>query len=66
MIYVEVGAEHDRDLMLRKLIESQYVRNDTMLGRGRFRVKGDVVEVRARTTRRLRTASPSSATKWRG
>src|SRR6185503_7648257 len=45
MIYVEVGAEHDRDLLLRKLIESQYVRNDTMLGRGRFRVKGDVVEV---------------------
>ena len=31
--------------MLRKLIDSQYVRNDTMLGRGRFRVKGDVVEV---------------------
>jgi excinuclease ABC subunit B len=45
MIYVEVGAEQDRDLMLRKLIDSQYVRNDTMLGRGRFRVKGDVVEV---------------------
>src|SRR5437764_1366836 len=45
MIYVEVDAEHDRDLLLRKLIDSQYVRNDTMLGRGRFRVKGDVVEV---------------------
>jgi excinuclease ABC subunit B len=45
MIYVEVGAEHDRDLLLRKLIDSQYVRNDTVLGRGRFRVKGDVVEV---------------------
>src|SRR5207253_4746875 len=30
---------------LRKLIDSQYVRNDTVLGRGRFRVKGDVVEV---------------------
>ncbi len=45
MIYVEVGADHDRDLLLRKLIDSQYVRNDTMLGRGRFRVKGDVVEV---------------------
>ncbi|HZT84032.1 MAG TPA: excinuclease ABC subunit UvrB [Gaiellaceae bacterium] len=45
MIYVEVGAEQDRDLLLRKLIDSQYVRNDTMLGRGRFRVKGDVVEV---------------------
>ena len=45
MIYVEVGAEQDRDLLLRKLIDSQYVRNDTVLGRGRFRVKGDVVEV---------------------
>jgi excinuclease ABC subunit B len=31
--------------MLRKLIDIQYVRNDTLLGRGRFRVKGDVVEV---------------------
>jgi excinuclease ABC subunit B len=45
MIYLEVGAEQDRDLLLRKLIDSQYVRNDTLLGRGRFRVKGDVVEV---------------------
>jgi excinuclease ABC subunit B len=45
MIYLEVGTEHDRDLMLRKLIDSQYVRNDAVLGRGRFRVKGDVVEV---------------------
>ncbi len=45
MIYLEVGEEHDRDLLLRKLIDSQYVRNDTVLGRGRFRVKGDVVEV---------------------
>jgi excinuclease ABC subunit B len=45
VIILEVGEEHDRDLMLRKLIDSQYVRNDTMLGRGRFRVKGDVVEV---------------------
>jgi excinuclease ABC subunit B len=45
VIILEVGEEQDRDLMLRKLIDSQYVRNDTMLGRGRFRVKGDVVEV---------------------
>jgi excinuclease ABC subunit B len=45
MIYLETGAEHDRDMLLRKLIDSQYVRNDTVLGRGRFRVKGDVVEV---------------------
>ncbi len=45
MIYLETGAEQDRDLLLRKLIDSQYVRNDTVLGRGRYRVKGDVVEV---------------------
>jgi excinuclease ABC subunit B len=45
VVYLEVGQEHDRDLMLRKLIDIQYVRNDTLLGRGRFRVKGDVVEV---------------------
>src|SRR5207248_2403285 len=45
VIILEVGGEHDRDLMLRKLVDSQYLRNDTMLGRGRFRVKGDIVEV---------------------
>jgi excinuclease ABC subunit B len=45
VVYVETGQEHDRDLMLRKLIDIQYVRNDTLLGRGRFRVKGDIVEV---------------------
>jgi len=45
VVYVEMGQEHDRDLMLRKLIDIQYVRNDTLLGRGRFRVRGDVVEV---------------------
>jgi excinuclease ABC subunit B len=45
VIILAVGEEHDRDLMLRKLIDSQYVRNDAVLGRGRFRVKGDVVEV---------------------
>jgi excinuclease ABC subunit B len=45
VVFVTVGEDHDRDLMLRKLIDIQYVRNDTLLGRGRFRVKGDVVEV---------------------
>src|SRR5690242_2541648 len=45
LLYLEVGAESDRDGVLRKLIESQYVRNDAILGRGRFRVKGDILEV---------------------
>jgi excinuclease ABC subunit B len=31
--------------MLRKLVDIQYQRNDSYLGRGRFRVRGDVVEV---------------------
>src|SRR5205809_710975 len=47
VVLLTVGEEHDRDLALRKLIDIQYVRNDTLLGRGRFRVKGDVVEVQA-------------------
>ena len=45
VVFLTVGEETDRDVMLRKLIDIQYVRNDTLLGRGRFRVKGDVIEV---------------------
>src|SRR5215831_11824474 len=45
VLILQVGEEHPRDDALRKLIESQYVRNDSVLGRGRFRVKGDVMEV---------------------
>src|SRR5205823_5252397 len=45
VVFVNVGEEQDRDLMLRKLIDIQYARNDTLLGRGRFRVKGDMVEI---------------------
>src|SRR4029450_832358 len=45
VLILTVGEEHDRDLALRKLIDSQYSRNDTVLGRGRFRVKGDMVEI---------------------
>ena len=45
VVILNVGEEHDRDTLLRKLIDTQYVRNDTLLGRGRFRVKGDVIEV---------------------
>src|SRR6476620_5283071 len=45
VVFVNVGEEHDRDEILRQLIDIQYARNDTILGRGRFRVKGDVIEV---------------------
>ena len=45
VLILDVGATIDRDEVLRMLIESQYARNDTVLARGRFRVKGDIVEV---------------------
>src|SRR5213596_604261 len=45
LVFLNVGEEQDRDLMLRKLIDIQYARNDTALGRGRFRVRGDVIEI---------------------
>jgi len=35
----------DRNVLLRKLIEAQYVRNDIELKRGCFRVKGDTIDV---------------------
>src|SRR5438067_6974899 len=45
VVFLTVGEESDRDLVLRKLVDIQYSRNDTLLGRGRFRVRGDVIEV---------------------
>src|SRR4029078_2640326 len=45
IVFLTVGEETDRDLVLRKLIDIQYARNDTLLGRGRFRVRGDVIEI---------------------
>ena len=45
VLILETGVEQDRDEALRKLVDNQYVRNDNVLGRGRFRVKGDIVEI---------------------
>lgn len=39
------GDYVDRDELLRKLVHLQYNRNDTALGRGTFRVRGDTLEV---------------------
>ncbi|MDA0173199.1 excinuclease ABC subunit UvrB [Solirubrobacter taibaiensis] len=39
------GDDVDRDELLRKLVHLQYNRNDTALGRGTFRVRGDTLEV---------------------
>jgi excinuclease ABC subunit B len=45
LVKVEVGAEYPRDKLLRALVDIQYQRNDMLLGRARFRARGDVVEV---------------------
>jgi excinuclease ABC subunit B len=39
------GETIDRDRLLRKLVSIQYTRNDTVLARGTFRVKGETLEV---------------------
>ncbi|MGF1491831.1 MAG: excinuclease ABC subunit UvrB [Microcoleaceae cyanobacterium] len=44
-IPLRVGEEIDQRQMLRDLATIQYTRNDTELTRGRFRVKGDVLEI---------------------
>jgi excinuclease ABC subunit B len=41
----KVGDSIDRDEVLRKLVKMQYQRNDTALGRGSFRVRGEVLEI---------------------
>ena len=45
VIEIRVGDKLDRNVFLRKLVSSLYVRNDVDLARGNFRVKGDTVEV---------------------
>jgi excinuclease ABC subunit B len=40
-----VGEHIDQRAFLRKLVDMQYERNDTNLTRGRFRVRGDTIEV---------------------
>jgi len=45
MLQLEVGAEFDRDSLLRHLVGIQYTRNDVAFSRGTFRVRGDTLEV---------------------
>ena len=45
MVRLKVGDEHDRDSMLRRLVEIQYTRNDMTFTRGTFRVRGDTLEI---------------------
>ena len=42
---LQVGQQTGRDLVLRKLVDMQYQRGDLDFQRGRYRVRGDVVEI---------------------
>lgn len=45
VIELKRGKLLDRNVLLRRLVDSLYVRNDLELNRGNFRVKGDTVDI---------------------
>ena len=45
LLVVRTGEEHDQRSILKRLVELQYERNDMNLVRGKFRVRGDTIEV---------------------
>ncbi len=44
-VYLDRGSEIDLDDLKRRLVSLQYERNDAVLERGRFRVRGDTLEI---------------------
>ena len=45
MVDLSVGVDYDMRSILRRLVDMQFDRNDATLGRGKFRVRGDTIEV---------------------
>ncbi|MGZ7135364.1 MAG: excinuclease ABC subunit UvrB [Methanobacterium sp.] len=45
LLHMRVGEVHEREEILSKLIHIQYERNDIDFTRGKFRVRGDVIEI---------------------
>jgi excinuclease ABC subunit B len=45
ILRLKAGARHDQRYILRRLVDMQYERNDMNLVRGKFRVRGDTIEV---------------------
>src|SRR5215217_92952 len=45
LIELHTGVDYDQRSILRKLVDLRYDRNDLTLGRGKFRVRGDTIEV---------------------
>jgi excinuclease ABC subunit B len=45
LVELHTGVDYDQRSILRRLVDLQYDRNDMTLGRGKFRVRGDTIEV---------------------
>lgn len=45
MVYLHIGGNYDQRDLMRQLVGMQYERNDMNLVRGKFRVRGDTLEV---------------------
>jgi excinuclease ABC subunit B len=45
MVMIEVGKEYEREDILRRLVDIRYERNDIAPDRGKFRVRGDVIDI---------------------
>ncbi len=45
VVLLTVGEETPREQLFRRLVDVQYERNDTVLERGRFRARGDTIEI---------------------
>ena len=45
VLSVRVGETYQREEVLRRLVDMQFTRNDIALGRGTFRVRGDILEI---------------------
>ena len=45
LLELHAGVDYDQRSILRRLVDLQFDRNDIALGRGKFRVRGDTIEV---------------------
>jgi len=45
VIFLKKGEKRNRDRIVRQLVDMQYERNDVDFGRGRFRIRGDTLEI---------------------
>ncbi|MCE5199661.1 MAG: excinuclease ABC subunit UvrB [Armatimonadota bacterium] len=45
VVRLKVGEVYNRDQLLRRLVDMHFTRNDIALGRGTFRVRGDILEI---------------------